>query len=297
MVIRKLLFILLFFAFSSAPLAFQSGQAVQEKHEIKEQERQVKLEGQANFRDLGGYSTTDGRRVKWGLIYRAGQLNKLSDADLAKLKELKIRTVVDLRGTAEAESRGKDRLPEGARSVSYPIDVTSLPKEEKEESTSTGSSAGRTDFMLQTTRSIMINRTDVYSSLIRDLAEPQNRPLVFHCTAGKDRTGVGAAIVLSLLGVPWETVRDDYLLSNYYRRDENEKELKSIREDIAKKQGIPPEQVDMTAFEAMFLVKPEYLDIAHDEVIRRYGSMESYLRKGLGISDEMISKLRSELLE
>jgi protein-tyrosine phosphatase len=235
--------------------------------------------------------------VKWGLIYRAGQLNKLSDADLAKLKELKIRTVVDLRGIAEAESRGKDRLPEGARSMSYPIDVTSLPKEEKEESTSTGSSADRTDFMLQATRSIMINRTDVYASLIRDLAEPQNRPLVFHCTAGKDRTGVGAAIVLSLLGVPWETVRDDYLLSNYYRRDENEKELKSIREDIAKKQGIPPEQVDMTAFEAMFLVKHEYLDTAHDEVIRRYGSMESYLRKGLGISDEMISKLRSELLE
>jgi protein-tyrosine phosphatase len=296
MIRRKLLFISLLFAFNTAAFAYQSGQAVQEKHEIKEQERQVKLEGQANFRDLGGYSTTDGRRVKWGLIYRAGQLNKLSDADLAKLKELKIRTVVDLRGTAEAESRGKDRLPEGARSVSYPIDVTSLPKEEKE-STSTGSSAGRTDFMLQATRSIMINRTDVYASLIRDLAEPQNRPLVFHCTAGKDRTGVGAAIVLSLLGVPWETVRDDYLLSNYYRRDENEKELKSIREDIAKKQGIPPEQVDMTAFEAMFLVKPEYLDAAHDEVILRYGSMESYLRKGLGISDEMISKLRSELLE
>jgi protein-tyrosine phosphatase len=297
MIRRKLLFISLLFAFNTAAFAYQSGQAVQEKHEIKEQERQVKLEGQANFRDLGGYSTTDGRRVKWGLIYRAGQLNKLSDADLAKLKELKIRTVVDLRGTAEAESRGKDRLPEGARSVSYPIDVTSLPKEEKEESTSTGSSAGRTDFMLQATRSIMINRTDVYASLIRDLVEPQNRPLVFHCTAGKDRTGVGAAIVLSLLGVPWETVRDDYLLSNYYRRDENEKELKSIREDIAKKQGIPPEQVDMTAFEAMFLVKPEYLDAAHDEVILRYGSMESYLRKGLGISDEMISKLRSELLE
>jgi len=294
--IRKLLFIFLFFAFSAAPFAFQSKQAVQEKHEIKEQERQVKLEGQANFRDLGGYSTTDGRRVKWGLIYRAGQLNKLSDADLSKLKELKIRTVVDLRGPAEAESRGKDRLPDGARSVSYPIDVNSLPKEGKEESAPTGS-AGRTDFMLQTTRSIMINRTDVYASLIRDLAEPKNRPLVFHCTAGKDRTGVGAAIVLSLLGVPWETVRDDYLLSNYYRRDENEKELKSVREDIAKKQGIPPEQVDMTVFEAMFLVKPEYLDAAHDEVIRRYGSMESYLRKGLGISDEMISKLRSELLE
>lgn len=294
---KKLLFPFLFVAFSVASFAFQSEQAVQKKPGIDERERQVKLEGQGNFRDLGGYRTTDGRRVKWGVIYRSGQLNKLSDADLSKLKDLKIRTVVDLRGISEIETRGKDRLPEGARGVSYPIGVDSPPKEGKEESTATGSSAGRTDFMLQATRSIMVNRTDVYASLIRDLAEPTNRPLVFHCTAGKDRAGVGAAIVLSLLGVPWETVRDDYLLSNYYRRDENAKELKSIREDMAEKQGIPPEQVDMTAIEAMFLVKPEYLDAAHDEVIRRYGSMESYFRKGLGISDETISRIRNELLE
>ena len=254
----------------------------------------MKLEGQANFRDLGGYKTTDGHRVKYGVIYRSGQLNKLSDADLAKLKALGIRTVIDLRGTAEAETRGKDRLPDGVRSVSYPIDPSSLPKEEP---SSGAASAGNSDLMLQMTRSIMINRTDVYASIIRDLAEPANRPLVFHCTAGKDRTGIGSAIVLTLLGVPWETVRDDYLLSNFYRKDENERDLKILREDIAKRQGIPPGQVDMTAYEGMFLVKPEYLDAAHDEVIRRFGSMESFLRKGLGISDETINTLRNELLE
>jgi protein-tyrosine phosphatase len=294
---RKLLFTFLFLAFNVAPFASQSEKAAQKKPEIGEQERQVKLEGQANFRDLGGYRTADGHRVKWGWVYRAGQLSKLTDADLSKLKDLNIHTVIDLRGTAEAETRGKDRLPEGVRSVSYPIDVNSLPKEEKDESSPAGSSAGRTDFMLQATRSIMINRTDVYAGLIRELAEPKNRPLVFHCTAGKDRAGVGAAIVLTLLGVPWETVRDDYLLSNFYRKEENERGLKSMREDIAKRQSIPLEQVDVTGYEYIFLVKPEYLDAAHDEVIKRYGSMDSYLRKGLGISDEMINKLRSELLE
>jgi protein-tyrosine phosphatase len=297
MIKKKLFLVSLLLAFSATSFAYQSKQAVQEKPDIKQQERQVKLEGQANFRDLGGYRTTDGRRVKWGLIYRAGQLNKLSDADLSKLKELNVRTVIDFRGTAEAETRGKDRLPEGVRSRSCPIDVNSLPKEPKEEAAPGDSSAGRTDFMLQATRSIMINRTDVYAALIRELAEPQNRPLVFHCTAGKDRTGVGAAIVLTLLGVPWETVRDDYLLSNFYRREENERELKIMRDSIAKKQGIPPDQVDMTSYEAMFLVKPEYIDAAHDEVIRRYGSMEAYIRKGLGIPDEMVNQLRSELLE
>ena len=297
MIKRKLLFISLLLAFCATPFARQSGQATQAKQEVKERERHVKFEGQANFRDLGGYRTADGRSVKWGVIYRSGQLSQLSDADMAKLKELNIRTVVDLRGTSEVATRGKDRLPESVRNVSFPIDVGSLPKEEKSESAPGGSSPGRTDFMLQATRSIMINKTDVYAGLIRELTDANNRPLVFHCTAGKDRAGVGAAIVLSLLGVPWETVRDDYLLSNYYRRDENERDLKNLRADIAKRQGIPPEQVDMTTYEAMFLVKPEYIDAAHDEVIRRFGSFDSYLRKGLGISDETINKLRRELTE
>jgi protein-tyrosine phosphatase len=294
---RKLLFAALVFAFGVLSFAAQAQQAVHAKPQVKERDRQVKLEGQGNFRDLGGYRTTDGRTVKWGLLYRAGQLNKLTDADISKLKEINIRTVVDLRGASEAETRGKDRLPEGVRSVSLPIDTGSLPKEEKTDTAPGGSSPARTDFMLQATRSIMVNRTDVYSALIRELADAKNRPFVFHCTAGKDRTGVGAAVILSLLAVPWETVRDDYLLSNFYRKEENERDLKSMREDIAKKQGIPPEQVDMTMYEAMFLVKREYIEAAHDEVIRRYGSMDSYLRKGLGISDEVINKLRNELLE
>jgi len=294
---REFLYILLLFALSGSTFTCKSRPAAEESPGIEEHERLVKLDGQANFRDLGGYTTTDGRTVKWGLIYRAGQLNELSDADLSKLEELNIRTVVDLRGASEVETRGKDRLPEGVRSVNYPIDVMSLPRDEEEESAAAGPSSGQTDFMLQATRSIMVHRTDVYAALIRDLAEPENRPLVFHCTAGKDRAGVGSAVVLTLLGVPWETVREDYLLSNFYRREENERELGKIREEMAEKQGIPPEQVDMTAFEGMYLVKPEYLDAARDAVIRKYGSMEFYLREGLGISDEVIHKLRSELLE
>jgi protein-tyrosine phosphatase len=274
-----------------APIALQAQQEAQKQTTSAKPERQIKLEGQVNFRDLGGYRTTDGRIVKNGLIYRAGQLNKLTDADISKLKELGIRTVIDFRATAEAETRGKDRLPEGVRNISLPIDINSLPKDEE------GTSAGPADFMLQATRSIMIHRTDIYAALIQELAEPENRPLVFHCTAGKDRAGVGAAIVLTLLGVPWKTVREDYLLSNFYRREGNERDFARIREYEAKKQGISPDQVSMKPYEGLLLVKPEYIDAAHDEVIRKYGSMESYLQKGLGISKEMILKLQKELLE
>jgi len=262
--------------------------------QVAAEERQVKLQAQPNFRDLGGYHTVDGRKVKRGLIYRSGQLSQLTDDDLLVLKKLGIRTVIDLRGPSEVESRGKDRLPEGVRNVNYPIDVANLPKEENAPS---GSISGASDYMVQATRAIMMHYTDVYAALIRELADPANRPLVFHCTAGKDRAGIGAAIILTLLGVPWETVREDYLLSNFYRREENQRELEKMRREIAQKRGIAPEEVDMTPFESMFLVKPEYLEGAREAVIRKYGSVDAYIKQGLGISEEMIKKLRDELLE
>jgi protein-tyrosine phosphatase len=294
---RKLIFAILFLLSGAVPFALRAEQPLQNKPETKTGQRQIALEGQDNLRDLGGYQTTDGRTVKWGLIYRAGQLSTLSDADVVRLGELKIRTVIDFRGQSEVETRGKDRLPEGVRSISLPISAGSPPKTGKETSAPAASSVKGNDIMLDITRSIMLYQTDVYSALIRELAEPQNRPLLFHCTAGKDRTGVGSAIVLTLLGVPWETVREDYLLSNVYRKRENERDLNNIRNDIAKKQGIPPEQVDMSSYEPMFYVKPEYIDSAYQAVINKYGSMESYLRNGLGISDEIINRLRKELLE
>jgi protein-tyrosine phosphatase len=272
-------------------------QAPQGRKEAPAHERHIKLEGQANFRDLGGYRTTDGRTVKWGVVYRSGQLSKLSDADLSKLKKLQIHSVIDLRGPSEVESRGKDRLPEGARGMSYPIDMTVLMKMMREEPGSPASPASSTDIMPQATRAIILYRPEVFASLIRDLAEPKNRPLLFHCTAGKDRAGVSAAIVLTLLGVPWETVREDYLLSNVYPKEEVEKELKNMRESIAKQKGIAPEQVDMSGYQAMYFVKPEYLDAAYQGVIGKYGSMETYIRESLGISDELVKQLRSELLE
>jgi protein-tyrosine phosphatase len=282
---------LLLLSLIAAPMTLQAQQATQLPSASEKLERQIKLEGQNNFRDLGGYRTKDGRAVKHGLIYRSGQLNKLTDADISKLEKLGIHTVIDFRGIAETEKRGKDKLPEGVHSLSLPIDFDSLPKDEED------TSAGPADFMLQATRSIMVHRTDVYATLIKELAEPENRPLVFHCTAGKDRTGVGAAIVLTLLGVPWETVREDYLLSNFYRREQNERDFAKIREYEAKRLSLPPDQVNMKPYEGLLLVKPEYIDAAHDAVIRKYGSMEAYLKKGLGISKGTIRKLRKELLE
>ena len=90
---------------------------------------------------------------------------------------------------------------------------------------------------------------------------------------------------------------EDYLLTNIYRKEENERDLKNLRDELAQKSDIPPEQIDMSTFEAMHCVTPEDIDAARQDVIAKFGSIENFTRKGFGISDEVIARLRSELLE
>ena len=132
---------------------------------------------------------------------------------------------------------------------------------------------------------------------MRLIADPANRPLVFHCSHGVHRTGTAAAVLLSALGVPWETVREDYLLTNEYLKDEVERRLAKIRSMAAANQGIPPEQVDMTNMEAFYIVQSAYIDGSLETAVQEYGSMEGYIRDGLGVSDEELERLRAELLE
>jgi protein-tyrosine phosphatase len=136
-----------------------------------------------------------------------------------------------------------------------------------------------------------------YASLLRLASDPRNHPLVFHCSHGVHRTGTATAILLSALGVPWETIRNDYLLSNVYRKDEIERRISELRDMASEKQGIPPNEVDMTNINAFYILEASYIDATLDEISRVYGSMENYLHKGLGLTDKEIEKLREALLE
>jgi protein-tyrosine phosphatase len=102
---------------------------------------------------------------------------------------------------------------------------------------------------------------------------------------------------LSALGVPWETVREDYMLSNEYRKEEIERRLGQLKEKAAETFLIEPEEVDMTNIEAFYVLQPSYIDASLDEAVKQYGSMENYIREGLGISDQELEKLRNQLLE
>ena len=136
-----------------------------------------------------------------------------------------------------------------------------------------------------------------HAHLLRQAADPANRPLAFHCSHGVHRTGTATAILLSALGVPWETIREEYLLTNEYRRHEVEETLVKIRAKAAETKGVSPQEIDMTNVEAFYVLDGSYIDGTLEQAVADYGSMESYIREGLGLTDEEVEDLRNQLLE
>jgi len=186
-------------------------------------QRHIELEGQANFRDLGGYQSGDGRTIRLGQVFRSGRLPNLTDNDVAQLTNLGIRTVVTLLTEDDIEVYGPDRVPPGVQEKSFPIDSTAA----TELANMVNASLKTGDFSQvpielnpEIHRLLIHDAKQEYAALLRAIADPANRPMVFHCSHGVHRSGTGAAILLSALGVPWYIVRQDYLLSNEYRREE-----------------------------------------------------------------------------
>ncbi len=169
--------------------------------------RVVELEGCCNFRDLGGYPTADGQRTRWRRLFRADGLAQLSEADLEVLGELGVRNVIDLRTELEVESRGRFR-PDGPGITYHHLPLTdTLPGAEQ------APAWGDTGFVSRRYVSMLQDGGSSVATAVTLLADPANLPAVFHCSVGKDRTGVLAAVVLGLLGVPEELIVDDYALS------------------------------------------------------------------------------------
>lgn len=259
--------------------------------------RHVSLAGQPNFRDLGGYAAGDGRRVKWGVVYRSGELSQLTHDDVGRLGELGIKAVVDLRSPEEVSARGQGRLPPGARVVTLPIASSDIFTKLIPMFLKGDFSELPPDLLDKVNRVLVRDFTEQYAGLLRAVGDAANRPLVFHCTQGKDRAGFGAALLLSALGVPWETVLEDYLLSNRFRKEENDKMLGMIRRFAGNLGGPEGEEIAFSRVEGLLYVKEQSLQAAHAEIIERHGSIEGFLTGGLGCSVEDLQRLRDDLLE
>lgn len=267
---------------------------------VEDLEKQTRLVGQPNFRDLGGYETVDGRRVVSGEIFRSGELSHLTDEDVATLEELGIRTVVNFLIPEEIEKNGADRLPEGVKEVLTPIAGEKAAKQTMIVTAAIKSAEFEKvppEINPEFHRLLADEGRNEYAALLREAANPESRPLVYHCSHGVHRTGTATAILLSALGVPWETIREEYLLTNEYRKVEVAATLAKIRLMAAESQGIAPEEVDMANVEAFYVLDGSYIDGTLEQAVTEYGSIEAYIREGLGVSDEEVETLRAQLLE
>jgi protein-tyrosine phosphatase len=228
-------------------------------------------------------------------------LSRLSDSDVDWLDTLRLAIVVNFLTIGEIDARGKDRLSDGINEEPLSISGEAeqdLAKVILEARQTADFSKVPVELNSEVHRLLTGDAAkEQYATLLRLVADPANRPLVFHCSHGVHRTGTATAILLSALGVPWETVREDYLLSNVYRKEEVERRIAQLRQMASEKQGIPPEEVDMTNIRAFYILEGSYIDATRDEILKQYGSMDAYLHRGLGLSDVEIKKLQDELLE
>lgn len=258
------------------------------------------LEGAPNCRDLGGFVGADGRRVRAGRLIRSAALGRLTDDDLLVLGKLGLACVVDLRDGSEIGVASPDRLIGDPRVVHLPVHDPQHPVFTYVSAVLLGhdlttyaalASEGTPAAMAAIYRWFVRGAAarEGFARAVRLAAAAQNLPLLFHCSAGKDRTGWLSAIVLTALGVDEATIREDYLRSN----DVTE----SLQEVILAAMQARQPSLDIEAVRPVLQVRPEYLDAAYGEVDRMYGSVDGYLRSGLGLTDEIIEALRDELLE
>lgn len=235
-------------------------------------ERALPLSGVFNFRDLGGYMTKDGRSVKWGMLFRSGELSGLTENDMEYLAGIPLLTVVDFRGSYEVSSTPGIYPPKVRNKYSCPIttgDIMSaankMPDREEAER------------LMIEANSTFISSNDIASQFKRFfklLLKKRKAPLVFHCTAGKDRTGIVAALTLLALGVDEQTVMRDYMLSNIY-----------IKEKYAAMAERYPN------LQPLLEVKESYLNTALDKIKSDYGSIDTYITKILGINTKKLREL------
>ncbi len=252
-------------------------------------EAPVFLKGAGNFRDLGGYRTIDGRTVRYNCMFRSNNLSMLTDDDIEVLKNLDIRTVVDFRVKTEVD-RSPDRLPETGKikQVSLPVIHGKFDASVAMKRIQNGDTAWLTDeFMIDGYRKNIEEFADTWGTVLQYLSELEYRPLVFHCTAGKDRAGTCAALILLTLGVPEETVIFDYELTNKCLKDW----VNIIRQTI-KEDGHDPEPLD-----PFLVAKRDYIVSLITYINNKYGSAENYFQKKAGISEEILDRFKEQLLE
>ncbi|AHF89743.1 protein tyrosine phosphatase [Opitutaceae bacterium TAV5] len=247
--------------------------------------RIVPLEGAINFRDLGGLPAGDGRRVRSRRIYRAGLIDRLSDADVAELAARRILTVLDFREADEA-AHAPDRLPGDAIAITLCSAGHDSPDAWARQLATADSGVPFMEAFYASTGSLAARYRPFFEHL---LALPEDRALLFHCTVGKDRTGIGAALLLSALGVPDEAILADYLLTNTCRA--------ALADDMNIPGLLDGVEVKPQVARDLLSARPEYLRALRDSITQRHGTFATFLETVLGVGETEVRLLREKFTE
>ncbi|WP_307804868.1 tyrosine-protein phosphatase [Streptomyces sp. VRA16 Mangrove soil] len=260
--------------------------------------RHILLQGGAvNVRDIGGYRAAGGR-VRYGAVYRADALSKVTDADVATLGGLGLRQVVDFRVPLELRYDGADRLPPGLAPTSRPVSDNGLYAQllgviaagdpaTQEELLGNGKAAA----FMRGVYPMFVSDTDnraQFAATLHDIAYGGRGALLYHCTSGKDRTGWATYVLLRLLGVGRQDAVADYLASNTFRA------AYDARTRAALAQSGQMQNPDLLI--PVQEVRVEYLAAALDQVHDDYGSLGRYVREGLGVDRRTVARLRARLV-
>ncbi|HEX7854234.1 MAG TPA: tyrosine-protein phosphatase [Sphingobium sp.] len=266
------------------PRAVAEAPAAQPAHE-----RLLPLQGGRNFRDLGGYRTADGHSVKWGLLFRSGEMHDLTAQDYGYLNKIGIRTVCDFRDRTERKTEPTEWQGKAPTIFFDDYDMQEAALMPTGDMKSWTPEQAR-QVMAASYPKMLTTFAGQYRRMFQELLAGR-APLAFHCSAGKDRTGIAAALILTSLGVPRETVVQDYLLTNRY-----------LNVDAAMKSANSPAAQQWLSLPAPVLqafgkADPSYIDAVLNALDAHAGGARGYLHDVMGLSDADIAKLRTLYLD
>lgn len=273
---------------------------------IKMSNEYLALDGTYNFRDIGGYFSNTQKRLKYGMIYRADQLNNLSERDIKLLENMRLASIVDYRSNGERKlypnkniSTAKtyclnpnSEVAEAAAKAMQDIQAKSTIDLLKNGEFNVKNYCNKNEYMYKEYEKFIFSpeSQEAYKKFLELLLDEKNYPMVIHCRGGKDRTGFGAMLVMLILGISEKDIVKDYELTSYYRKERDKKQMDLYRQ-------YTDDREILELLETMQKCNGEYLIYLLNIIKKEFGTIENYLFKIFNLNNEKIEKIRTILLE
>jgi len=236
------------------------------------------LSGQHNFRDLGGILTNDGRRIRPGLLYRSGDLHSITEEDVKNMTQLGLAMIIDFRSPREYEKRPNREIP-GVKEIKH-ISIYDAPRDLAARYVEESNEEGLKQLLIHEYERIILHYTTEYRQFLLEVAHNPNIPLVFLCSAGKDRTGLATIFLLTALGVGMEEILKDYFRTNIFAQAHAREIIGILNHDGHNGELMRP----------MLEVRQEYLDAAFLVIHKRYSNLENFVFDELAANPELLQE-------